>query len=327
MGEVAALKFLAERFRVTQKEVFTGIGDDSAVADISEGTSLVVSTDTLVEDVHFRLQQNTARQIGRKAVAVSLSDIGAMGAVPKYLLCSIGCRSDAADEFIKEFSEGVAESCGRFGVFLIGGNLSESKTVFVNMTALGETFKETVIRRRGATLGDLICVTGTLGDSAMGLAAISRGVAEDSDGFRFVVSRHLDPEPRLGFGRSVAQRGIVSSMIDISDGLFSDLEKLTSNFGLGAEIRLDDIPLSPHIRSLSLSLGEDPYEFAVSGGEDYEILFTSAAENSDALKEVSSDCGVSVSEIGRVTRGNTVRFFDDSGQEVFFGTRGFSHFR
>ncbi len=326
MGEVATLKFLAERFRVTQKEIFEGIGDDSAVADISEGASLVASTDTMVEDVHFCLQRSTARQIGKKAVAISVSDIGAMGAIPKYMLSSLGCRRDMSHKFIRELSEGVAESCERFGVFLVGGNLSESKTVFVNMTAIGEAPKETVICRHGAALGDRIYVTGTLGDSAMGLEALSLGIAEDTEDFRFLVSRHLDPEPRLGFGKEVAQKGIVSSMIDISDGLFSDLEKLTSDFGLGAEIKLNNLPLSSHLRSLCLSLDKDPYKFAVSGGEDYELLFTSAERNSDALRMISRGSGVPISEIGRVTQQGPVRFFNESGQELFFSARGFSHF-
>ena len=164
MGEEDALRFLADRFKATQKEVLTGIGDDSAVVKIRDKACLVASTDTLVEGVHFHLGTQTPRQLGKKAVCVAVSDIGAMGAVPRYLLCSLGCRSADSMEFIENLSEGVEEGCREFDVCLIGGNLSESQTVFINMTALGEVLGDDMVLRSGACEGDDIYVTGTLGD-------------------------------------------------------------------------------------------------------------------------------------------------------------------
>ena len=324
MGETEALRFLAERFKVTKKEVLMGIGDDSAVLELRDNSCLVASTDTLVEGVHFRLQTQTPRQLGKKAVCVAVSDIGAMGAVPRYLLCSLGCRSADAMGLIEGLSQGVEDGCREFEVCLVGGNLSESQTVFISMTALGEVSRDSIIRRSGATQGDDIYVTGTLGDSALGLRILSSDPG--IDGCEDLVLRHIEPTPRLAVGRMVAERGIASSMIDVSDGLLSDLEKLTSEHGLGGEVSLGDLPLSPGFLSLSRRFSEDVYRLAVSGGEDYELLFTSSAENHAAIEEVSRLCGVAISKIGSVTGGRKIRFFDEGGEEVFYDAGGFEHF-
>ena len=318
------MRFLADRFKATQKEVLTGIGDDSAVVKIRDKACLVASTDTLVEGVHFHLGTQTPRQLGKKAVCVAVSDIGAMGAVPRYLLCSLGCRSADSMEFIENLSEGVEDGCREFDVCLIGGNLSESQTVFINMTALGEVLGDDMVLRSGACEGDDIYVTGTLGDSALGLRVLSgdRGI----DGCEGAVSRHIEPTPRLQVGRMVAKRGIASSMIDVSDGLFCDLEKLTSEHGLGAEVSLGSIPLSPGFLSLCGRFSEDGYRLALSGGEDYELLFTSSARNRASIEEVSRLCGIAISKIGSVTAGRKIRFFDKGGEEVFYDTGGFEHF-
>ncbi len=324
MSEEDALRFLAGRFKATQKEVLTGIGDDSAVLELRDKTCLVASTDTLVEGVHFRLETQTPSQLGKKAVCVALSDIGAMGAVPRYLLCSLGCRSAGSMEFIEDLSQGVEDGCREFEVCLVGGNLSESQTVFISMTALGEVSRDNVVLRSGAAEGDDIYVTGTLGDSALGLRILSGGLGVGGcEGF---VSRHIEPTPRLEVGRMVAERGVASSMIDVSDGLFRDLEKLTSEHGLGAEVSLADLPLSPGFLSLSGRLSEDAYRLAVSGGEDYELLFTSSAGNRAVVEDVSRLCGVAVSKIGSVTGGGRVKFFDEGGGEIFYDTGGFEHF-
>ena len=325
MGETEALRFLAERFKVTQKEVLKGIGDDSAVVELREKTCLVASTDTLVEGVHFRTGAQTPRQLGKKAVCVAVSDIGAMGAVPRYLLCSLGCRSKGAGDFIEDLSRGVEDGCREFDVCLVGGNLSESRTVFISMTALGEVLRDDMVLRSGASGGDDIYVTGTLGDSALGLRALSGDCG--IDGCEDAVSRHVEPTPRLRVGRVVAERGIASSMIDVSDGLFCDLEKLTSEHGLGAEVSLGSLPLSPGFLSLCGRFSLDGYRLALGGGEDYELLFTSSARNRASIEDVSRLCGIAISRIGSVTAGGEIRFFDDEGREVFYDTGGFEHFR
>ncbi len=323
MGETKALRFLAERFKVARKEVLIGIGDDSAVLELRNKACLVASTDTLVQGVHFDLENQTPSQLGKKAVCVSVSDIGAMGAVPKFLLCSIGCRSAEAVQFIEGVSMGVREGCQEFEVSLVGGNLSESQTIFINMTALGEVSADRMVRRSGASEGDGIYVSGTLGDSAIGLRILS-SVPEIS-GYRDLISRHINPTPRLSLGRMIAERGVASSMIDISDGLFCDLGKLTTEHGLGAEVNLGELPLSSGFVSLSREFSEDPYRLAVSGGEDYELLFTSG-KNRAAIEQVSRLCGVAVSKIGSVTGERRIRFFGEGGEEVFYDTEGFEHF-
>ena len=325
MGEEDALKFLAKRFKVTQKEVLMGIGDDSAVVKIKEKNCLVASTDVLVEGVHFLPGTQSARQLGKKAVLVAISDIGAMGASPAYLLCSLGCRREDAKQFIEDLSQGVEDGCREFGLCLIGGNLSESQTVFISVTALGEIDGGKIVRRSGAAVGDEIHVTGTLGDSALGLRVLSGGHGSTTRGYGRFVSRHFEPTPRIAAGRMLAERGIASSMIDISDGLLRDLGRLTSAHGLGAEVEIRDIPLSPDFLSVSSRFCEDGYSLAICGGEDYELLFTSQAHARASVREVSRLCEVPISRIGLVTGGGKIRFLDGSG-EVFYDTEGFEHF-
>ena len=324
MGETDTLRFLAERFAAAGDGVVLGIGDDSAVLDLGDGARLVASTDVLVEDVHFRAESVTPRQIGKKAVCVSLSDIGAMGAVPRFVLCSAGYPRGAPDGFAEELSEGVGEGCSEFGVRLVGGNISESRTVFVGVTALGEIFEGETVTRSGAARGDDVYATGTLGDSALGLMILSG--AEKIPGSEGPVSRHLEPVPRLSAGRLLGLRGLASSMIDVSDGLCLDLGRITAARGLGADVFLDDIPLSPDFLDLSSKLGADGLGLAVSGGEDYELLFTALPENAGAVEEVSRLCGVPISKIGSVTGSGEVRFLDASGERVFYDNEGFQHF-
>ena len=324
MGEEDALRFLAERFKVTQKEVLMGIGDDSAVVELREKNCLVASTDALVEGVHFLAGNQSARQLGKKAVCVAISDISAMGATPAYLLCSLGCRRADAMGFIDDLSSGVEDSCREFGLCLIGGNLSESQTVFISVTALGEIERGKIVRRSGASAGDDIHVTGTLGDSALGLKVLSDG--SGAAGYETFLSRHFEPTPRVAAGRMLAERGIASSMIDVSDGLLCDLDKLTSAHGLGAEVKLRSIPLSPDFLSLSGRFCEDGYSLALCGGEDYELLFTSSVHDRGSIREVSRLCGIPISRIGSVTGGAKIRFIDDGGEEVFYDTGGFEHF-
>ena len=324
MGETDTLRFLAERFASAGDGVVLGIGDDSAVLDIGDRARLVVSTDALVQDVHFRSESMTPRQVGKKAVCVSLSDIAAMGAVPRFVLCSAGYPRGTPDGFAEEMSEGVGEGCAEFGVRLVGGNISESQTVFVNMTALGEVSEGETVTRAGASPGDDVYATGTLGDSALGLAILSG--EERPAGSEGPVSRHIEPVPRLSAGRLLGLRKLASSMIDVSDGLFADLGRITSDRGLGADVGLGDIPLSPGFIDLSSGFCGDGMRLAVSGGEDYELLFTALPENAGAVEEVSRLCGVAISKIGSVTGSGEIRFLDASGGRVFYDREGFQHF-
>lgn len=324
MGETDTLRFLAERFASAGDGVVLGIGDDSAVLDLGDGARLVVSTDALVQDVHFRSESMTPRQVGKKAVCVSLSDIAAMGAVPRFVLCSAGYPRGTPDGFAEEMSEGVGEGCAEFGVRLVGGNISESRTVFVSMTALGEVSEGETVTRSGASPGDDVYATGTLGDSALGLAILSG--EERPAGYEGPVSRHIEPVPRLSAGRLLGLRKLASSMIDVSDGLFADLGRITSDRGLGADVGLGDIPLSPGFLDLSSGFCGDGMRLAVSGGEDYELLFTALPENAGAVEEVSRLCGVAISKIGSVTGSGEIRFLDASGGRIFYDREGFQHF-
>lgn len=324
MGETDTLRFLAERFGSWGNGVLLGVGDDSAVLELEKDALLVASTDTLVENVHFLPETMTPRQVGKRAVCVSLSDIAAMGAVPRFLLCALGYPRAAGQEFAEEVSCGIADACGEFGVDLVGGNLSESAAVFVNMTALGEISGHGAVARRGAASGDDIYTTGTLGDSALGLAILSGD--SRPPGSEGPVSRHVEPVPRLAAGGLLGRLGIASSMIDVSDGLFIDLGRITSDHGLGAEVMLEDIPLSPEFSSLSPRFSDNAMSLAVSGGEDYELLFTALPENAAAVAEVSRNCGLAISRIGAVTEREEIIFFDGSGRRVFYETDGFRHF-
>lgn len=324
IDELSALQKIGEQFNKQRDNAEVGVGDDAAVVSISPGMLLVATTDSQVEDVHFIKSLITPEKLARKSVAVSVSDIGAMGGIPKYILASAGFSKDEDEEYLERMIDGFKESEKEFGIEIIGGNLSSSEKIFLDITAFGEVEPEKVVRREGASEGDLIYVSGTLGDSALGLRLLKGGAWPESG--EEAVERHLKPMPRLALGRGLAISGCATSMIDVSDGLLLDLGRITVQKGLGARVYAEKIPISDSFKELAQSYTEDMFQLSLSGGEDYELLFTSKEDNKEKVFDIAKDTGTQVTEIGVVSASPKIEIIDSEGAEINFKQRGFVHF-
>lgn len=324
INELSALRLIEEQFENASKCVEVGIGDDAAAVSIKPGRLLLATTDCQVEDVHFIKSLISPRDLARKAVAVSVSDIGAMGGTPKFILASLGFSKDEDESLIDELIRGFRASEEEFEVRLIGGNLSSSEKLFLDVTALGEVGPENIVRRSGAAPGDIICVSGTLGDSALGMKVLGKG--DTGEAGAYLIDRHIMPKPQLALGRLLAEKKLVTSMIDVSDGLLLDLERITVHQGTGAEIKIEKIPVSREYGYLVSDYTSDRYELALSGGEDYELLFTVSPEKWGQIDKISNGIGIQITKIGRVTKEPVLRVLDANGDEIIIKQRGFVHF-
>lgn len=285
-----------------------GIGDDAAVLKSFTGTDVVISTDLLVESIDFRRDTTRPNQLGHKALAVSLSDIAAMGARPRWALLSIGVPGSIWDSrFLDEFYEGFFQLADRFGVKLIGGDLSRTpEKIVINSIAIGECLLEREVFRSGANPGDQIYVTGFLGDAAAGLRLIERGARlhvenstqADTNSIDHLLLRHLQPEPRVGWGLMIGEHQLATAMIDISDGLSSDLNHLCDESKVGALVDASSIPIDKLVTEICGRRALDPLMLALHGGEDFELLFTVNPENLSKLpKRVD---GIPITRIGEI---------------------------
>ena len=275
-------------------EVLVPIGDDCAVLRLGK-TSWVAASDMLVSGHHFK-DWATPEDVGYKAVAVNVSDVAAMGGTPRFVLTSGGAPDPAAA--LRCF-EGVMEACEEFGVYPVGGDTTRAGALTVDVAVLGELSAPPVLRS-GARAGELLAITGELGASAAGLLALESGGA----GWERLVSRHLRPEPRVEVGRVAAGLG-VGAMMDLSDGLASDVRRVCGRSGVGCVVDLDLLPVAEDTREFVRSLGRDPEELAATGGEDYELLISAPRPILDAL---ARSVEVPVTVIGEVTAGADVVF-------------------
>ena len=298
-----------------------GIGDDAAVLDPSPGQVTLTSTDMLVEEVHFDLSLCDPHSLGRKSLAVNLSDIAAMGGRPRYALLSLAVPPELPVEFLDGFTAGFLEMAARFEVALVGGDTCSSrKGLVIAVTIMGEQSPDRFVPRSGARPGDLIFVTGTLGDSALGLKLLREG--ERAGG---PVERHLDPLPRVREGLALAEAGLPTAMIDVSDGLLADLGHILDLSGVGATVELARLPLSPSFFAQIPRLDDDPYLFPLAGGEDYELLFTAPPDRADAVREALAPFGTPVTTIGEITAAG-VRVVGADGNDHPVAARGYNHF-
>jgi thiamine-monophosphate kinase len=324
INELSALRLIEEQFHSTTKCVEVGIGDDAAALKLNPGRLLLATTDCQVEGVHFLKHHISPKELARRSVAVSVSDIGAMGGKPKFILASLGFSENEDEQYLGQILEGFGSSEEEFGAKLVGGNLSASEKLFLDITALGEVEPEYLVRRTGAHPGDIIYVSGTLGDSALGVKLLREG--RTSGEYPYLTSRHLCPHPRLSLGRKLAEKGLATSMIDVSDGLLLDLERITVEQGVGGRIVLTQLPLSPEYCETIIDFEGDFFELALSGGEDYELLFTSGRERREEIRDLSGSLRVKITEIGEVVSDRMLTVLDTGGNEVTINRKGYIHF-
>lgn len=327
-GVVATIRRLAARGGA--RGVRVGIGDDCAVLTPTPGTLLVATTDLLLEDVHFRRRWAEPADVGWKALAVNLSDIASMGADPRWALVALACPETTDDEEVEAFFEGMLALAALHEVAVVGGDTTASSAGWlVNVTLLAETSVLPVLRS-SARPGHIVAVTGRLGRSAAGLAVLEAGMAPpeiDPALLADLTDAHLRPRPRVAEGRWLARDGNVGAMMDLSDGLATDLERLAAESGAGARIELERLPIDPATRRVAEALGADPMAWATGGGEDYELLLTcppAAFDRlADGLAAVSGEARPTA--IGEIVATRRVTYVDARGREVEV-RRGFEHF-
>lgn len=306
LGEFGLIDHLTKDIVIRNASTLKGAGDDAAVIDM-QGKMLLLSTDLLVEGIHFDMTYTPLRHLGYKAAVVNFSDIAAMNGIPKQLTVSVAVSSRFTLEAIEEIYSGIKLACDRYGVDLVGGDTSSSVTgLLLSLTVTGEAEKDEIVYRNGATPGDLLCVTGDLGSAYMGLLLLERekkvfqvnpAMQPELAGFDYQVGRMLKPEARTDLYNIFKGSGIKpTSMIDISDGLASEIKHLCRQSGVGCKLYEEKIPIDPQTRELAMEFKLIPSVAALSGGEDYELLFTVAQSDYDKIKMIS---GISV--IGHMT--------------------------
>ncbi len=307
-----------------------GIGDDCAVLELTAGELLVATTDLLVEDVHFRRRYTEPADLGWKALAVNLSDVAAMGARPRWALVALACPAGTTMDEVEAFYEGLAALGAEHEVMVVGGDTSASPAGWmVNVSVLGTTDRPPLLRS-GARPGDVVAVTGDLGRAAGGLALLGRreapaGIAADA--LAALTGAHLRPRPRTREGQWLAAAGAVTAMIDLSDGLATDVRHLAEESGVTARVVLGRIPVADATRSVARALRQDPLGWATSGGEDYELLLTCEAASFERVRAgLREATGTALTAIGSIEAGPpAARFVDDHGHPVEVAP-GFEHF-
>ena len=317
LGEDALIARLTEDFKTEalggpgdskQPEypaILKALGDDASVTLVSKETCQLVTIDTLSEGTHFDLGYTPPFYLGRKAVSVSLSDIAAMGGVPGYLLTAVSLPPELNVDFALELYRGIRECAEEYGVSLIGGNTAKARTIAITTVVIGEAKKDEVVYRAGAAPGDTVFVTGTLGDSALGLKALKEAKRDIDEippvkgPFKDAVMKHLDPTPRVDVGRLIAGKGLATSMTDLSDGLLRDLGHIAAASRVSATVELAKLPLSGELKE-HIRQYPDSVHLALAGGEDYELLFTAAPEKSGLVEALKDETGLRVSAIGHI---------------------------
>lgn len=305
LGEFGLIAELTKSFSIKNESTIKGIGDDAAVLNYTDN-QIVVTTDLLTEGVHFDLMYTPLKHLGYKAIVVNISDVFAMNAIPQQVTVSLAISQKFALEHLRELYSGMQLACEKYGVDLIGGDTTSSLTgLTISVTAIGKTTLDKVVYRNGAKINDLICVSGDLGAAYLGLQILERekmifettGVQPSLSSFPYIIERQLKPEPRADIISDLSKLGIKpTSMIDISDGLSSELIHICSQSGVGCRIYQQKIPVDTESVRLSDELNISVYTCALNGGEDYELLFTVPISDFDIISQMPS-----VSIIGHIT--------------------------
>jgi thiamine-monophosphate kinase len=330
-GEFGLIEHLTKSLKINNASTQKAVGDDAAV--MNYGTKCVVaSTDILLEGIHFDLTYTPFKHLGYKAAVVNFSDIYAMNAQPTQLLVAVGISSRFCVEDIEQIYEGIKLACETYNVDLVGGDTSTSLTgLTLSLTVLGEADREKICYRNGAKPNDLICLTGNLGAAYMGLQLLERekkvfegnsNAQPQFDGYDYILQRFLKPETRRDIIDAMADANIVpTSMIDISDGLSSEIMHICKQSNVGARIYLDRIPIASQTFKISEEMGIDAVTAALNGGEDYELLFTVPFDLRDKIKDLG---GIDV--IGYITEAKTGAYLiTPGGSEVVLQAQGWQH--
>lgn len=332
LGEFGLIDHLTKNNETRNAGTILSVGDDAAVID-QFGRQSVITTDMLVEGIHFDLMYTPLKHLGYKSVVVNLSDIYAMMATPTHITISLAISNKVSVEALEEFYEGVYAACERYNVDLIGGDTTSSLTGFmISITAIGEVAPDKYVSRSGAGVNDLICVSGDLGGAYLGLQLLERekkiflehpGVQPDLQQQAYLVGRLLKPEARMDIAEWLQENKIVpTSMIDVSDGLSSELLHICKKSDVGCVLHEDKIPIHEDTKMMALEFGVPPTTCALSGGEDYELLFTVKQEDYEKLAH-----NTDISVVGYITeKGDGTQLVTKSGNKHNLTAQGWNSF-
>ena len=282
------------------KDILIGIGDDAAVISQKKGLQ-VLTTDCLVEGDHFRREWFSSEQIGMKSIEINVSDVAAMGGIPRFVLVSLALPKDLDVSIVEGLYKGMWKTCERYDMEIIGGNMTHCDCIVISITLIGDVKKDNLSLRNGARPGDKIYVSGNIGNGRAGL----RLFENDIKGFEQVKTHYLEPKSNLELALRISH--YVNAMIDISDGLAPEIGHICKNSNCGAIIYKEKIPISDDVRKVAKHLSEDEYDYALYGGEDFQLLYTISEKNSDKLNgffigEITKDKNVYLSFNNKLTK-------------------------
>ncbi len=331
IGEFALIERLAQIAAVERDDLRAGIGDDVAVLDTGGNELLLATVDAQVEEIHFLARLSTPEQLGRRALAINVSDIAAMGGQPRFALVSLVLPGAIEVAWVEALYQGLRAVADETGTAIVGGNLARSPAgIVIDVTVLGSVQREHLLLRSGARPGDRVLVTGRLGDAAAGLHLALHEEPELDPGARAtLLARYLTPTPRLAEAQVIARSRLATAMIDLSDGLSSDIGHICARSGVGARIDVARLPIASATATVAAFKGMPAWQLALSGGEDYELCFTAPAAAAGKLAAlVERETGTPVADIGEILPQNQGRMlvFAD-GATAPLDPQGWNHFR
>ena len=327
LGEFGLIELLEKKVASSRgiqapwQNLIIGIGDDAAAWQ-GDGTVQLATTDSLVQDVHFSLATTSWYELGWKALAISLSDIAAMGGTPQYALVTLALPADSEVDDVSTLLQGMVEIAEPYGVAIAGGDIVRASILVITTTVTGSApDRKHVLTRSAARPGDMVAVTGYLGTAAAGLKMLRENLELDAEAAAYLRRAFLRPDPRIKEGQLLVENG-VKAAIDISDGLISDLKHICQLSHVGARIEVDRLPVAPAVKA---NFSEESLELALSGGEDYELLFTATTETIDKITSVTT-CPITV--IGNIITDKTgkIDLVDSQGKPFHLSKGGWDHF-
>lgn len=329
LGEFGLIGRLTGNFSYDRSRVIKGVGDDTAVLKAGDGRWLLFTTDMMVEGVHFSLNYCTARQVGKKALASNVSDIFAMGGTPNFAVVSIALPPEAAVENVVEMYEGMKETAKVYDVNIVGGDTVKTPDrLVINVALLGEVEPGRAVYRGGAQAGDSIYVTGSLGAAAAGLYLLQNpvpGCPPEAAGY--CRKAHCEPSPNASAGRILANCG-ANAMEDVSDGLASEIHNICEASSVGCRIRAADVPIDRRVRAVAGCAGIDPLDWALFGGEDYELVFTAPPRAEDEIRKGFGSAGIYMSQVGEISpAAEGMSLIMPEGLVMPLPRRGHDHFK
>ncbi len=329
IGEFGFIKRISRGCLIRPQNVIKAIGDDAAAFIPAPGQVILVTTDLLVERIHFLRNTTSGFNLGYKALSVNLSDIAAMGGIAREAFISIAIPENCPIDFLEDLYKGMKTLAAEFDVNLLGGDTTRSKVdLIINISVVGSAFEKEILYRNTARQGDIICSTGYLGDSRAGLHLIINGIKADSNELKALLDAHLLPKPYLQEGRFLARQGGVHAVIDVSDGLSSDIGHIAKESNVGIRLYSEKIPVSNNLEKFCAWFDFDPVEYAFDGGEDYTLLCTISPDKvdhiaADYLKRFRNP----LYQIGEITDSGEMELVLQNGQIRSFAPSSWDHFK